>query len=108
MERRLKEIEEGARDVEERANMAERRLGESERRAEEAERRCQQLQERATHFEDQLHRLETQWVVRREEIQLTGPELGRGGWATVNVVTFRGMQVAAKSIHRQIISQHNE
>ena len=108
MERRMREVEEGARDAEERANMAERRLGESERRAEEAERRCQQLQERATHFEDRLHRLEIQWVVRREEIQLTGPELGRGGWATVNVATFRGMQVAAKSIHRQIISQHNE
>ena len=108
MERRMREVEEGARDAEERANMAERRLGESERRAEEAERRCQQVQERATHFEDRLHRLEIQWVVRREEIQLTGPELGRGGWATVSVATFRGMQVAAKSIHRQIISQHNE
>ena len=118
MERRMSEVE----DTEERVNMAERmleeserraeeaerRLGESERRAEEAERSCQQLQERATHFEDRLHRLETQWVVRREEIQLTGPELGRGGWATVSVATFRGMQVAAKSIHRQIISQHNE
>ena len=136
MERRMREVEEGARDAEERANMAERksgeserrageaeerlqeserrvdeaerRLRESERRAEEAERRCQQLQERATHFEDRLHQLETQWVVRKEEIQLTGPELGRGGWATVSVATFRGMQVAAKSIHRQIISQHNE
>ena len=122
MERRMREVEEGARDAEKRANMAERRLGESERRAgeveerlgeserraEEAERRCQQLQERETHFEDRLHQLETQWVVRKEEIQLTGPELGRGGWATVSVATFRGMQVAAKSIHRQIISQHNE
>ena len=108
-ERRLEESErEAERRLEESEREAERRLEESERRAEEAERRCQQLQERATHFEDRLHQLETQWVVRREEIQLTGPELGRGGWATVSVATFRGMQVAAKSIHRQIISQHNE
>ena len=104
-ERRVDEAERRLRESE---REAERRLGESERRAEEAERRCQQLQERATHFEDQLHQLETQWVVRREEIQLTGSELGREGWATVSVATFRGMQVAAKSIHRQIISQHNE
>ena len=103
-ERRVDEAERRLRESE---REAERRLGESERRAEEAERRCQQLQERATHFEDRLHQLETQWVVRREEIQLTGTELGRGGWATVSVATFRGMQVAAKSIHRQIISQHS-
>ena len=111
-ERRVNEAERRAGEAERRLREsereAERRLGESERRAEEAERRCQQLLERAAHFEERLLKLETQWVVRREEIQLTGPELGRGGWATVSVATFRGMQVAAKSIHRQIISQHNE
>ena len=47
------------------------------------------------------------WVMRREEIEMTGPELGRGGWATVSVATFRGVQVALKTIHRQIISPHN-
>ena len=111
-ERRVDEAERRAGEAERRLREsereAERRLGESERRAEEAERRCQQLLERAAHFEERLLKLETQWVVSREEIQLTGPELGRGGWATVSVATFRGMQVAAKSIHRQIISQHNE
>ena len=107
-ERRLQESERRVDEADRRAGEAERRLGESERRAEEAERRCQQLLERAAHFEERLLKLETQWVVSREEIQLTGPELGRGGWATVSVATFRGMQVAAKSIHRQIISQHNE
>ena len=47
------------------------------------------------------------WAVRREEIMMTGPELGRGGWATVSVATFRGTQVAAKSIHNFILSPHN-
>ena len=111
-ERRVDEAERRAGEAERRLREsereAERRLGERERRAEEAERRCQQRLERAAHFEERLLKLETQWVVSREEIQLTGPELGRGGWATVSVATFRGMQVAAKSIHRQIISQHNE
>ena len=46
-------------------------------------------------------------MVRRGEINLTGPELGRGGWATVSVAVFRGLRVAAKSIHQHIISPHN-
>ena len=51
--------------------------------------------------------LPSDWVVRREEIDITGPELGRGGWATVSVASFRGVRVAAKVIHNQIISYHN-
>ena len=46
-------------------------------------------------------------MVERDEINLIGPELGRGGWAIVSVTVFRGVHVAAKSIHQQIISQHN-
>ena len=58
-------------------------------------------------YEKRIRQLETQWVVRRAEIQLTGPELGKGGWSTVSVATFRKAQVAAKSIHHQIVSPHN-
>ena len=46
-------------------------------------------------------------MVGRGEINLTGPELGRGGWATVSIAMFRGVCVAAKSIQQQIISPHN-
>ena len=49
----------------------------------------------------------THWAVRREEIELTGPKLGAGGWATVTVAKFRGAPVAVKRIHNQIISRHN-
>ena len=49
----------------------------------------------------------THWAVRREEIELTGPVLGVGGWATVTVAKFRGAPVAVKRIHNQIISRHN-
>ena len=45
--------------------------------------------------------------MRRDEIELTGPELGVGGWATVTVAKFRGAKVAVKRIHNQIISRHN-
>ena len=49
----------------------------------------------------------THWAVRREEIELTGPELGVGSWATVTVAKFRGARVAVKRIHNQIISRHS-
>ena len=45
--------------------------------------------------------------MERREIQLIGPELGRGGRATVSVATFRGARVAAKLIHHDIVSPYN-
>ena len=90
---REQELEEEARVCRERAARAERRLALTEQRSRERE--------------EQLQRLETQWVVERREIQLTGPELGRGGWATVSVATFRGARVAAKLIHDDIVSPYN-
>jgi serine/threonine protein kinase len=57
--------------------------------------------------EEKLQQLQTQWVVEREEIQLTDQELGRGAWATVCVAKFRGARVAAKCVHNQIVSPHN-
>ena len=47
------------------------------------------------------------WVVDRQEVELTGEELGRGGWAVVKVAHFRGQRVAAKCLHGQIISPYN-
>ena len=90
---RQQELEEESRVCRDRAAQAERRLALSEQRSQE--------------HEEQLQRLENQWVVERREIQLTGPELGRGGWATVSVATFRGACVAAKLIHDDIVSPYN-
>ena len=65
------------------------------------------MRQRLRECEDLLQAYDAQWVVRREEIELTGPELGRGAWATVSVARFRGAQVAAKRIHNQLVSRHN-
>ena len=86
--------------------------------AREQQRECEQhLQERTrqvTSAREQLRVSErrltastSHWIVRSEEVEMIGPELGRGGWAIVSVATFRGVHVAAKTIHRQIISHHN-
>ena len=57
--------------------------------------------------EDRLRSHDTHWIVRRGEIELTGPQLGVGGWATVTVAKFRGAVVAVKRIHNQTVSPHN-
>ena len=57
--------------------------------------------------EDCLESYSTHWVIKREEIELTGPQLGVGGWATVNVAKFMGIKVVVKRIHDRIVSHHN-
>ena len=124
--------EEQQRQAEARAEAHQRQVADSNRRAEDLQRRAAELQtevvdsnrraeERVQHVERSLaetrqslrqseerHQIySTHWAVRREEIELTGPELGVGSWATVTVAKFRGAQVAVKRIHNQIISRHN-
>ncbi len=114
-DRRVQAAEGRANTAERRAADAERRAGDVERTLRDAmgDRRVQEAERRATRLtlnEDSLRKLQQQdalWVVERREIQLTGPELGRGGWATVSVATFRGVRVAAKCIHNQIVSRYN-
>ena len=102
---RLAEVR--ARQEEDSARQADVRAREAESRAEGAERQREIAEVRASEAEGRVRCLETQWVVERQEIVLLEEELGRGGWATVKVATFRGASVAAKCIHRGIISHHN-
>ena len=58
----------------------------------------------------ELHSLQEEqpsWVVKMEEVKITDEELGRGAWGAVNVAQFRGLRVAAKRIHKTIISDYN-
>ena len=71
--------------------------------------------------ETQVHRLETylataqqtstkqfcDWVVSRDEVQITDKCLGVGGWGKVVLGTFRGCKVAVKQIHELILSPYN-
>ena len=47
------------------------------------------------------------WVVSRDEVQITGKCLGVGGWGKVSLGTFRGCKVAVKEIHELILSPYN-
>ena len=114
LERRIEDSERRAGDSERRVEVAEGRAEESERRAEMAEGRVHNFErsldettQGLRQCEDCLESYSTHWVVRRDELELTGPELGVGGWATVTVAKFRGIKVAVKRIHNRIISHHN-
>ena len=119
--RRTGELQTQVNDANRRAEASDRRAEASDRRAEEfqtqvqgAEDRVQDLQRsldettlELRQFEDRFQAHSTHWVLKREEIELTGPQLGAGGWATVTVAKFRGIQVAVKRIHDEIISHHS-
>ena len=47
------------------------------------------------------------WVISRNEIQMTENCLGKGGWGSVNEGTYCGCTVAVKQIHDLILSRHN-
>ena len=47
------------------------------------------------------------WILSREEIQITSKTLGEGAWATVSEGIFRGSRVAVKRMHRLILSSYN-
>ena len=121
LQRRAGELQTQVNDANRRAgelqtqvNDANRRAGELQTQVQGAEVRVHDLQrslaettQELRQYEDRLQANSTHWVVRREEIELTGPQLGVGGWATVTVAKFRGIEVAVKRIHNEIISHHN-
>ena len=126
--RRAGELQTQVDDTNRRAEASNRRAGELQTQVKYANRRAEELQIEVQGSEDRVQDLQisldetsqelsqcenelkaysTHWKIRREEIELTGPQLGVGGWATVSVAKFRGTQVAVKRIHDEIISRHN-
>ena len=112
--RRAEDSNGKAEDLQRRAAELQRQVVDSNRRAESAQTRVHQLERSLAETTQDLRQSEqrfqissTHWAVRSEEIELTGPELGVGGWATVTVARFRGARVAVKRIHNQNISRHN-
>ena len=118
LQRQLQKCQLSAQECARRAEESDRRIAELqtelERSAQESNSRLQVVQRslaektrRLRECEDRLHSHDTHWILKRGEIELTGPQLGVGGWATVAVAKFRGAEVAVKRIHNQIVSHHN-
>ena len=47
------------------------------------------------------------WIIPRDEIEISEKEIGRGAWGWVKEGTFRGTKVAVKQMHELIVSPHN-
>ena len=54
------------------------------------------------------HQEPCEWVIPRNEIQITDNCLGRGGWGKVYEGTYCGCTVAVKQIHDLILSPYNK
>lgn len=89
----------------------EQRIRGSERTVIESELRVRELQSAVSAAQEALteyRRLEPRdWIIRREEVILSGKSLGVGAWGKVYEGTFRGCQVAVKQIHDLVLSPHN-
>ncbi|KAL9971615.1 hypothetical protein ACROYT_G017804 [Oculina patagonica] len=53
------------------------------------------------------HQPSPDWVISRDQIQLTDKLLGRGGWSVVVEGKYCGCAVAVKQLHELILSPHN-
>ena len=106
-EQREQEATTRAEEAEEATARVQTQLQEETTRAQEATARAQQYEMEAREADERLQEIDSHWVVRQNEIQLTTEELGRGGWAAVKVAVFRGTRVAAKCFFQQIVSPYN-
>ena len=57
--------------------------------------------------EEQRRHVTPDWVISRDEIQLTDKLLGKGGWGSVAEGKYCGCAVAVKQIHDLMLSPHN-
>ena len=120
------------RELREREQNSQRQLTEFQQREENSQRQLRELQRQLREIGQQLtnsrgqvselqlslstaqqtiNQLRNQgardWVLPRDEIQITEKCLGRGGWGSVNEGTYCGCTVAVKEIHELILSPHN-
>ena len=104
---------------------SQRQLTEFQRREENSQRQLREIGQQLTNCRGQVSELQLSlstalqtisqlrnqgardWVIPRDEIQITEKCLGRGGWGSVNEGMYCGCTVAVKEIHELILSPHN-
>ena len=132
MQQREENSQRQLREMQQREENSQRQLRETQQREENSQRQLREIQQREENLQRQLRekdqevnelelslslaqqtisehrRQETcDWVISRNEIQMTENCLGRGGWGSVNEGTYCGCTVAVKQIHDLILSPHN-
>ena len=124
-QRQLTESREREENSERQLRKMQRQLKKLRQREENSQRQLRETRQQLTNCRGQVSELELSlstaqqtinkfrsretrdWVIPRDEIQIKGKCLGRGGWGTVNEGTYCGCTVAVKEIHKLILSPHN-
>ena len=129
MQQRERNLQRQLREMQQREESSEKQLRKmqqnSQRQLRETQRREENLQSQLREKDQEVNELELSlslaqqtisehrrqqtcdWVISRNEIQMTENCLGRGGWGSVNEGTYCGCTVAVKQIHDLILSRHN-
>ena len=112
-------------EFQQREENSQRQLREFQQREHDLQQQLREIRQQLTNCQEQVSELQlslstaqqtiselrsqetSDWVISRDEIQITDKCLGRGGWGTVNEGTFCGCTVAVKQIHELILSPHN-
>ena len=103
LQRQLREIQQRG-NSQEQVSSLERQLRERDQEINELELSLLSAQQRIS---EQRRQETCDWVISRDEIQMTENCLGRGGWGSVSKGTYCGCTVAVKQIHDLILSRHN-
>ncbi|CAH3182536.1 unnamed protein product [Porites lobata] len=117
-QQREQNLQRQLRELQEQEQNSQRQLTESQQREQNSQGQLRNCQEQVSELQlslstaqltiNEFRSQETRdWVITRDEIQITDKCLGRGGWGSVNEGTYCGCTVAVKQIHELILSPHN-
>ena len=95
-QRQLREMQEGEKKLQRQLRQKDQEVNELELSLATAQRSISQFPRQGT----------CDWVISRNEIQMTENCLGRGGWGSVSKGIYCGCTVAVKQIHELILSPH--
>ena len=99
-------------EMEQREETSQRQLRENRRLLENCQEQVLALQSSLLTAQRTINELRHQepceWVIPRNEIQITDTYLGKGGWGSVYEGTYCGCPVAVKQIHDLILSPYNK
>ena len=103
-QRQLREMQQRLENSQQQVSTLERQLRGKDQEVNELELSLSLAQQTISEQEQQQS---CDWVISRDEIQITNKCLGRGGWASVYEGVYCGCTVAVKQIHDLILSPHN-
>ena len=105
VQRQLQEKDEETANLQNQVTTLEGRLREKDQEINELETSLLTTQETLTEYQ---RKQSPDWVISRDQIQLTDKLLGKGGWGSVVEGKYCGCAVAVKQIHELILSPHNQ